>query len=132
MRRFTIIPGLLAVVLAAVALAASASPAGAVTQSQLEKAGWTCIVPLPVTDEPHCIRTADLVGMIGGQAETTTFLVFDLDGKFVGTEFNLRGDIYRKGEPPCPTDPPTHEYTHLFPVFGFDYYACHRFDSDHL
>jgi hypothetical protein len=131
MRRFTIIPGLLAVALAAVALAASASPAGAVTQSQLGK-GWTCIAPLPVTDEPHCIRTADFIGMIGGQAETTTFLVFDLDGKFLGTEFNLRGDIYRKGEPPCPTDPPTYEYTSLFPVFGLDYYACHRFDSDHL
>jgi len=132
MRRFTIIPGLLTVALAAVALAASAAPAGAVTQSSLEKAGWTCIAPLPVTDEPHCIRPGGLARMFSGQARATTFLVFDLDGKFLGTEVNLRGDIYRKGEPPCPTDPPTYEYTHLLPVFGIDYYACHRFNSDHL
>ena len=131
MRRFTIIPGLLAVALAAVALAASASPAGAVTQSQLGK-GWTCIAPLPVTDEPHCIRPGGIARMFSGQATATTFLVFDLGGKFLGTEVNLRGDIYRRGEPPCPTDPPTYEYTHLFQVFGLDYYACHRFDSDHL
>jgi hypothetical protein len=23
-------------------------------------------------------------------------------------------------------------YTYLGPIFGLDYWACHRFDSDHL
>jgi hypothetical protein len=132
MRRITIVPGMLVSALAGLVLAASAAPAAAVTQSKLEAAGWTCIQPLPVTDEPHCIRPHRLALMFSGEARTTTFLVFDLGGRFLGTEVNLRGDIYRKGEPPCPTDPPTFEYTHLLPVFGIDYYACHRFDSDHL
>lgn len=131
MRRTTIITSLLAVALAAVALAASASPAGAVTQSGLEKAGWSCIAPLPVTDEQHCARPGGLERFISGQAKTMTLLVFDPSGKeFLGTEFNVRGDIFH-GQP-CPTDPPTYEYTYLGPIFGLDYWACHRFDSDHL
>jgi hypothetical protein len=131
MRRFTIISSLLAVALAAVALTASASPAGAVTQSQLEKAGWTCIAPLPVTDEQHCARPGGLARLFSGEARTMTLLVFNASGKeFLGTEFNIRGDIFH-GQP-CPTDPPTYEYTYLGPIFGLDYWACHRFDSDHL
>lgn len=131
MRRFTIIPGLLAVALAAVALGASASPANAATQSQLEKAGWTCIAPEPVTNEQHCVRPGGLASLFSGQAKTMTFLVFDPTGEeFLGTEFNVRGDIFH-GQP-CPTDPPSFEYTWLFPIFGLDYWACHRFDSDHL
>ena len=131
MRRFTIIPGLLAVALASVALGASASPANAATQSQLEKAGWTCVAPKPVTDEQHCVRPGGLERFFSGQAKTMTFLVFDANGEeFLGTEFNVRGDIFN-GQP-CPTDPPTFEYTHLLPIFGLDYWACHRFDSDHL
>jgi hypothetical protein len=131
MRRFTIIPGLLAVALGAVALGASASPASAATQSQLEKAGWTCIAPLPVTDEQHCVRPGGLTRLFSGEAKTMTFLVFDASGEeFLGTEFNVRGDIFH-GQP-CPTDPPSFEYTYLGPIFGLDYWACHRFDSDHL
>lgn len=126
MRRFTIIPALLATV----ALTASASSAGAVTQSKLEAAGWTCIAPLPVTEEPHCVRPGGLERLLSGEARTMSFLVFDLDGNFLGTEFNLRGDLYH-GQP-CRTDPPTYAYTHLLPVFGIDYWACHRFNSDHL
>jgi hypothetical protein len=58
-------------------------------------------------------------------------LVFDSSGEtYLGTELNVRGDIFN-GQP-CPTDPPTYEYTHLLPVFGIDYWACHRFESDHL
>ena len=62
-------------------------------------------------------------------------LVFDSSGgTFLGTEFNVRGDIFH-GQP-CPTDPPDYEYTYLrplfLPVFDLDYYACHRYDSDHL
>ena len=106
MRRTTIITSLLAVALAAVALGASASPAKAVTQSQLEKAGWTCIAPLPVTDEQHCVRPGGLARLFSGQARTMSFLVFDSSGEeFLGTEFNVRGDIFH-GQP-CPTDPPT-------------------------
>ena len=130
MRRFTIIPGLLTVALAAVALAAWAAPAGAVTQSGLEKAGWTCIAPLPVTDELHCARPGGLVRMFTGEARTVSMLVFDPGGEtFLGTEINVRGDVFH--QQPCPKDPPTHEYTHLAPIFGIDYWACHRFDSDH-
>lgn len=131
MRRFTMISGLLAVALTGVALAATASPAGAVTQSKLEKAGWTCVAPLPVTDEQHCARPGGLARLFSGQAKTMTLLVFDASGKeFLGTEFNIRGDLFH-GQP-CPTDPPSYEYTYLGPIFGLDYWACHRFDSDHL
>jgi hypothetical protein len=136
MRRFTIISSLLAVALAAVALAAAAAPAGAVTQSQLEKAGWMCIAPLPVTDEQHCARPGGFERFVSGEAKTMTFLVFDASGEeFLGTEFNIRGDIFH-GQP-CPTDPPSYKYTYLRPIFlpfGLDlnYWACHRFDSDHL
>jgi hypothetical protein len=131
MRRTTVVTGLLAAALAAVALAAPAAPAKGVTQSKLEKPGWTCIAPLPVTDQQHCTRSRGFERFVSGQARTMKFLVFDSTGKeFLGTEFNVRGDIFN-GQP-CPTDPPTYEYTYLGPIFGLDYWACHRFDSDHL
>lgn len=131
MRYTTVVTGLLAAALAALALAAPDAPAKGVTQSKLEKAGWDCIVPLPVTDEPHCARPRGLERFLSGRAKTMKLLVFDPSGKkFLGTEFNVRGDIFH-GQP-CPTDPPTYEYTYLGPVFGLDYWACHRFDSDHL
>ena len=91
MRRKTIVPGMLAAALAGLVLAASAAPAAAVTQSELESAGWTCIQPLPVTDEPHCIRPHRLALMFSGEARSTTFLVFDLEGRFLGAEVNLAG-----------------------------------------
>jgi hypothetical protein len=134
-RRTAIIPGLFVALLAAAALAASAEPAGAVTQSQLEKARWICMAP-PIADEQHCARPGGFARFVSGRAKTMTFLVFDASGKeFLGTEFNVRGDIFQ-GQP-CPTDPPTYEYTHLLPLFlpfglHLDYWACHRFDSDHL
>jgi hypothetical protein len=49
---------------------------------------------------------------------------------YAGTERLIRGDLFHNQ--PCPTDPPTYEYTYLGPIFGLDYWACHRFDSDHL
>jgi hypothetical protein len=131
MGRSALISGLFVGLLATAALAASAAPAGAVTQQKLEKAGWVCIAPLPVTDEQHCARPRGFERFMSEQAKTLTFLVFDHDGEeFLGTEFNVRGDIFH-GQP-CPTDPPTYEYTYLGPIFGLDYWACHRFDSDHL
>jgi len=36
-------------------------------------------------------------------------------------------DVF-KGEP-CPTDPPSQEYTDLRPILGLPYFACHRYDS---
>jgi hypothetical protein len=131
MPRTMAVLGTFAGLLAAVALAASAGPAGAVDTNKLGKAGWVCIAPLPVTDELHCIKPGALEQMFSGEAKATNFLVFDSSGEeYLGTEHNIRGDLFH-GQP-CPTDPPTYEYTHLLPVFGIDYWACHRFDSDHL
>ncbi len=130
-RRTTAILGMFGGLLAAVALATSAGSAGAVNTSKLEKAGWMCVAPLPVTDELHCARPGGLERLFSGEAKTMKMLVFDSSGEtFLGTELNVRGDIFH-GQP-CPTDPPTYEYTYLGPTFGLDYWACHRFDSDHL
>jgi hypothetical protein len=130
-RRSTAIVGMFVGLLAAAALATSAAPAEAVSASDLEKAHWVCIPPLPVTDELHCIKPRSLQQMFTGEARATTFLVFDASGEeYFGTEHNIRGDLFH-GQP-CPTDPPTYEYTYLGPIFGIDYWACHRFDSDHL
>ena len=128
MRRFTIIPVVAAAVLAACAVPAGAE--GAVTQSKLEKAGWTCIAPMPVTDEQHCFGPNGFERLITQEGEAIKALVFDPSGEeFLGVELNIRGDVFR-GQP-CPTDPPSYEYVYLGPIFGLDYWACHRFDSDH-
>jgi hypothetical protein len=128
MRRTTIITGLLAAALTSLAVAV---PASAVTASQLKAAHWDCIAPLPVTDELHCVRRGGLDRLFSGEARTVPMLVFDASGEtFLGTEINVRGDVFH-GQP-CPKDPPTYEYTYLGPIFGLDYWACHRFDSDHL
>jgi hypothetical protein len=132
-KRTTMVTGLLAASLVALVLTASGSvaPAGAVTPSQLEKHGWTCITAEPVTDQLHCAKSRGLALMFSGEARTLKMLVFDSSGEtYLGTELNVHGDIFA-GQP-CPTDPPTYEYTHLLPVFGIDYWACHRFNSDHL
>jgi hypothetical protein len=139
MRRKTMITGLFSASLVALALAASGSvaPAGAVTPSQLEKHGWTCITAKPVTDQLHCARTRGLDRFFRLEAKTLKMLVFDASGEtYLGTELNVRGDIFN--HQPCPTDPsqtdpPKYEYTYLGDAFpGLDYWACHSFDSDHL
>jgi hypothetical protein len=128
-----VIPGVVLGLVAAAALIASAGSAGAVNTNTLEKAGWTCITAPPVTDELHCARPGGLERLFTGEAKTLTFLVFDASGEeFLGTEFNIRGDLFHNPDRPCPTDPPTYKYTYLGPIFGLDYWACHRFDSDHL
>lgn len=127
MRRTTIIPGLLGAALASLAMAV---PASAVTSSQLEAAEWDCVAALPLTDELHCARPGGLVRMFTGEARTLSMLVFDSSGQtFLGTELNVRGDIFHKR--PCPKDPPSFEYTYLGPAFHIDYWACHHFNSDH-
>jgi hypothetical protein len=130
MRRLTIITGLLTAALASLVLVL---PASAVTTSQLERAHWTCIPAPPVTLQLHCARSDRLEGFFAGEVRTLSMLVFDESGTtFLGTEFNMREDIWQKGQPPCPTDPPDFEYENLMPIFGLPYRACHRFDSDHL
>lgn len=129
--RTAVIPGLFIGLVAAVALAGPAAPAGAATAPQLEKAGWTCIAPLPVTDEQHCFAPKGFQRLVTGEAKAVKALVFDASGReYFGTELNVRSDVFH-GQP-CPTDPPTYQYTYLGPIFGLDYWACHRFDSDHL
>lgn len=129
--RTAVIPGLFIGLVAAVALAGPAAPAGAATAPQLEKAGWTCIAPRPVTDEQHCFAPKGFQRLVTGEAKAVKALVFDVSGReYFGTELNVRSDVFH-GQP-CPTDPPTYQYTYLGPIFGLDYWACHRFDSDHL
>ncbi len=129
------IPGVFVGLLAAAALVVSTGPAGAVTRSQLEDRGWACLVPsdfVPgATDEPHCARPHVVERFLSGKAKAATLLVFSSNGEeFLGAEHNIRGDLYH-GQP-CPTDGPTYKYTHLLSMFGLDYWACHRFESDHL
>jgi hypothetical protein len=124
MRRITIIAALFAVVLAVTASTASST---GVSPSELEGAGWTCIVPLP-GDNIHCAPPGGLARVVAGTAETMTFLVFrPSDGEFIGSEHIVRADLFN-GQP-CPTDPPSRQYTYLLPLLGLDYYACHRYDS---
>ena len=125
--------GIVGIFVGLVAMVALATPssAGAATAPQLEKAGWTCIPGLPLTDEIHCFGPKGFERFVAGEAKAVKAQVFDASGQeYFGTELNVRGDIFN-GQP-CPTDPPTFEYTYLGPIFGLDYWACHRFDSDHL
>ena len=137
MRRIPVILGVFAGLLVTAALGSPAAPAGAATASQLDnKAGWTCIAPLPVTDELHCFGPKGFERFITNDAKVVKALVFDPSGQeFLGVEINVRDDVFNRQ--PCPTDPPTYEYTYLRPIFlpfglVLDYWACHRFDSDHL
>jgi hypothetical protein len=133
-RRTMLIPGMFVGLLAVAALAASAAPAEAVSQQKLEKAGWFCIAPLHVTHEQHCFgpKGFDRLTDPSSEAKAVKALVFD-GQEFLGVEVNIHDDVFN-GQP-CPTDPPRYEYTYLntpelFP--GLNYWACHRFDSDHL
>ena len=131
MRRFLIASVLvcgLSILPASQALAAGSSPA------QLAQAGWDCFLP-PIEFNPnvHCAPPGQLAGIVSGEAIAATFLVFattDVNAssaQFVGTERLIRADHFH-GQP-CPTDPPSLEYSWLYPRFGWDYYICHTFDS---
>jgi hypothetical protein len=129
MRRVAIVAGLIAL-----AMASALAPLSAkgVSPAQLVDAGWDCFIPLP-GDHVHCSRPGGLAEVLDGAAKTMTFLVFQTDdplaedAPFLGTELIVRADVF-KGQP-CPTDPPSNEYTYLLPLLGLDYYACHRYDS---
>jgi len=122
MRRIVLVIALVAV--AAGFAAVAAFPKG-VSQGQLEKAGWDC--PF-VIGAIHCAPPGGLGRVLAGTAETMSFLVFQAsDGEFIGTELIVRADVF-DGQP-CPTDPPSGQYTYLGPILGLDYWACHRYDS---
>lgn len=130
MRRLLIVAvlGLLA------ALPVSAVSAQGVSPAQLQRAGWSCLLPPPeFNPNVHCAPPDQLEGVISGEAEAGMFLAFattDLNAtsaRLLGTERMIRADLFH-GQP-CPTDPPSYEYSWLFPRFGWDYYICHTFDS---
>jgi len=122
---------LVAVVIAAVA--ATAAQAQGSSPAQLTRAGWSCFLPPPFNPKVHCAPPKQLQGVISGRAVSAMFVVFDTDdvnsenASFVGTERLIRGDHFH-GQP-CPTDPPSYQYSWLFPRFQWDYYICHTFDS---
>lgn len=119
MRR-TLIATLIAAVAAAIATAAGSS--GGHTADQLLNAGWECVTP--PGDNVHC--TQELAAL--GRDDRVTFRVFNVNtGEFLGTEMLVHEDVF-KGQP-CPTDPPSRQYTYLGPILGLPYYACHRYDS---
>ena len=123
MRRIMIIAGL---VTALATVAIPAASAQGVSPAELERASWTCIIP--PGDNIHCAPPGGLERVLSAEAETMTFLVFQTgDETFLGTEFIIRADLFNPR--PCPTDPPSREYTHLLPLLGLDYWACHRYDS---
>jgi hypothetical protein len=128
-RFFVLLLGLgLTVGTAATATAAGLSPA------RLAEAGWDCILPPPeFNPNVHCAKPGSLEGILSAEAEMVVWLTFatsDLgatDAELLGTERMIRADLFH-GQP-CPTDPPTDEYSWLVPRFGWDYYICHTFDS---
>jgi len=117
---------------AAVSLMAAPSLASAsgLNPAALGRQGWSC---LDAVHAVHCIPPGVAPKVFSGNAEAFTVLVFDTrnpqdgDAALLGTEFNIRADLFRAGRP-CPTD--GGEYTYL-PDIGvpLDYYGCHRFDS---
>lgn len=121
------------VIAGVLALAVAPAAAGGVSPAQLQRAGWDCLIPLP-GDDVHCTGPGSLGEVLAGTARTATFLVFDTqdpqseDAPLLGTELIIRSDLFH-GQP-CPTDPPSEEYTYLLPLLGLDYWACHRYDSE--
>ena len=122
------------IVVVAVLMPVATVAAGGPSPAQLTKAGWTCILPPPeFNPNVHCLPANHLAGVISGEAEVVISLAFATDdlgatqARFLGTERMIRADIFA-GQP-CPTDPPSLEYSWLFPRFGWDYYICHTFDS---
>jgi len=107
---------------AAATIASATASSSGHTAEQLKGAGWECVTP--TGDNVHCTKVIEELGT----APRLTFRVFDVrTGEFLGTEMLVHEDVF-KGEP-CPTDPPSQEYTFLGPILGLPYYACHRYDS---
>lgn len=122
-----------AALLTAIAGFAAPAAAGGLSPAQLARAGWDCILPPPFNPNVHCAPPGSLAKILSGEAEVVLWLAFatdDLDATdaaLLGTERQIRADLFR-GQP-CPTDPPSFEWSWLYPRFGWDYYICHTFDS---
>jgi hypothetical protein len=108
--------------------------AGGSGPAQLTAAGWDCFLPpLDFNPNVHCAPPGQLERIISGVARAAMFVAFattDLEARsapYLGTERLIRSDLFH-GQP-CPTDPPSYEYSSLFPRFGWNYYICHTFDS---
>ncbi|HEX5588807.1 MAG TPA: hypothetical protein VFX65_00765 [Candidatus Limnocylindrales bacterium] len=117
-----------------VSLPAAGVAARGVSPAQLQAAGWDCILPPPeFNPNVHCAKPGSLAGILSAEAEVVVWLAFattDLaatDAALLGTERMIRADLFH--DQPCPTDPPSFEYSWLVPRFGWDYYICHTFDS---
>jgi hypothetical protein len=90
---------------------ATAGPASSqsVTPAQLTRAGWTCIqpglAPTLLLCFPPGVGLPPLPGTAGFAERLPSYelLVFDLGtGALLGTQHDLRPDIYEQGQPPCP------------------------------
>jgi len=115
-----LIATLLAAGVAAIGTAVASS--GGHTAEQLVNAGWECVTP--PGDNVHCTQSLAALN----RDDYITFKVFHRDtGAFLGIESLVHERVF-KGQP-CPTDPPSGEYTYLGPILGLPYYACHRYDS---
>jgi hypothetical protein len=114
--------GLVFVVAAALLAAGVVDTAKAVTPDQLTAAGWTCFRdpanPRIVCGDPAHGRPPVPPDPSG--VPSYDFLVFALDGTFIGTIHLIRADLYQ-GQPCPPSGGP-----YLFiPVIG--YYRCEHF-----
>lgn len=115
------------------AVAAPAAVARGLSPAQLTAAGWDCLLPPAFNPNVHCSPPGLLEKVVTGEAEAGFWFAFatsDLgatDAALLGTERVIRADLFQ-GQP-CPTDPPSYEYSSLLERFGWDYYICHTFDS---
>lgn len=98
--------------LAAASATVVAAKADGVSPSQLSAAGWTCIQPR--IDPTITLCVAPGVGLpplpgtpgFADRAPSFDVLVFDnATGALIGTQHDLRPDIYARGTPPCPQQP---------------------------
>jgi hypothetical protein len=105
---------------------ATGASAQGLSADTLNEDTWDC-VDFGVLGN-HCGPEGWLDSLLTGEAEAVTLLVFSsTDGHFLGTELNIRADLYQ-GQP-CPTDPsPSGQYTDISQL-GVPYFACHRYDS---
>ena len=103
--------------------------------AQLQLAGWTCFnPPVDVNRYVHCAPPGTWEATVTRHTPSARLMTFDTfdvdatDASLLGTERMIRSDLYA-GQP-CPTDPPSGEYTSLdIDPFNLDYLICHTFDS---
>jgi hypothetical protein len=97
-----------------------------VSPDKLNEDAWDCVGFGELGN--HCGPEGWLESMLTREAEVVTLLVFSSsDGQFLGTETNIRADLYQ--QQPCPTDPSLEgKYTDISGL-GAPYFACHHYDS---